>query len=258
MVKKENHNWIYNLAPALIVLLISIIYAMLYGDFAPLTKWHVTAWMAPLRFARFTFVLCLPLFVMPVIYRFFVQRMTDSLIRVDQKERYTIDHFKHWFFRPLQGIGIGLVFGTKLIAVLQLISGPADGNSLLISEGIFQFGRLLTVTAITVVVSLLLSTLWTFDDVGLRYFNKKDQELKMIGKYVGTTLPFIFGMYGILSLLASYPIGEASLLVFKIAVVLYPPLAVFTIIHAYLVKKRIGLFLDYDLKKGGVYSNNTQ
>lgn len=258
MVKKEIHNWIYNLAPALIVLLISIIYAMLYGDFAPLTKWHVTAWMAPLRFARFAFVLCVPLVALPIIYRFVVRKTADSLIRINHKEKHTIDPFKHWFFRPLQGIGIGLVFGTKLIAVLQLISGPADGNSLLISEGVFQFGRLLTVTAITVVVSLLLSTLWTFDDVGIRYFNKKDQELKMIGKYVGTIVPFVFGMYGILSLLASYPMGEASLLVFKIAVVLYPPLAVFTIIHAYFVKKRIELFLDYNLKKGGVCSNDTR
>ncbi len=258
MVKKEIHNWIYNLAPALIVLLISIIYAMLYGDFAPLTKWHVTAWMAPLRFARFTFVLCIPLVALPTIYRFVVRKMTNSLIRVNQKEKHTIAPFKHWFFRPLQGIGIGLVFGTKLIAVLQLISGPADGNSLLISEGTFQFGRLLAVTVITIVVSLLLSTLWTFDDVGIRYFNKKDQELKMIGKYVGTIVPFIFGMYGILSLLASYPIGEASLLVCKIAVVLYPPLAVFTIFHAYFVNKRIRLFLDYDLKKGGVYADDTQ
>ena len=96
-----------------------------------------------------------------------------------------------------------------MIAVLQLISAPADGSTLLISEDLFQFGRLITVTLITIVVSLLLSMLWTFDDVGgIRYFNKDNQELKMIGKYAGTVLPFIFGMYGIFNLLANYPTGE--------------------------------------------------
>jgi len=257
VIKKDIQNWVYNLVPALIVLLFSVIYAILYGDFAPLTKWHVTAWMVPFRFARFTFVLCMPLVVLPIIYRFIVRTTVNSLIRIDQKIKLTIDPYKHWFFRPLQGIGIGLVFGTKLIAILQLISGPVAGNSLLVSESIFQIGRLLAVTTIAVVVSLLLSTLWTFDDVGIRYFNKKDQELKMIGKYVGTIVPFIFGMYGILSLLASYSAGESSLLVFKIAVVLYPPLSVFTICHAYFVKKKIGLFLDNNLRKGGVYLDDT-
>ncbi len=254
MTKRQAFNWLKDFAPALIVLFISIIYAMLYGDFAPLTKWHVTAWMVPFRFARFTLVLCIPLFVLPKIYRFAVRKMVKSLVRTDKKEEQKIDLFKHWFFRPMQGIGIGLIFSTKLIEFLQLISGPTDVNSLLISQGQLQFGRLITVTFIAIIVSLLLSTLWTFDDVGMRYFNKKDQELKMIGKYVGTVLPFIFGMYGIFNLLASYPIGEAFLLVIKIAVVLYPPLAVFTIIHAYFVRNRTTLFLDYHLTKGGIYT----
>ena len=80
----------------------------------------------------------------------------------------------------------------------------------------------------------------------------------MIGKYAGTVFPFIFGMYGILNLLANYPTGEAFLLILKIAVVLYPPLAVFTIIHAYFVRKRTGLFLDYNLKKGKVYFDDME
>jgi hypothetical protein len=257
VVNKQVLNWSKDLAPAVLVLLVSIIYAILYGDFAPLTKWHVAAWMAPLRFARFTFLLCIPLFVLPKIYRFAVRKMADTLIRINRRQRHaTVDPFKHWLFRPMQGIGIGLVFGTKLIAVLQLISGPADGSTLLMSESIFQFGRFLTVMAITIVVSLLLSTLWTFDDMGIRYYNKNNQELKMMGKYAGTVVPFVFGMYGIFSLLSSYPIGETSLLVFKIAVVLYPPLAVFTIVHAYFVDKKMKLFLDHNLKKGGVYLDN--
>jgi len=241
-----------DLQPAIIVLIFSIIYAILHGDFAPLAKWHITAWMVPLRFARFTFFLCIPLFVLPKVYRFVVRKMTGSLIRIDQREEQKIDPFKHWIFRPIQGIGIGLIFGTKLIAVLQLISGPADASTLLISEGYFQFGRLLTVTLISIMVSILLSILWTFDDMGIRYFNKKDKELKMIGKYIGTVLPFVFGMYGIINLLANYSASQAFLLVFEIAIVLYPPLAVFTIAHAYFVRKRVDLYNNSNLKTGRI------
>jgi len=39
--------------------------------------------------------------------------------------------------------------------------------------------------------------------------NRKDQELKMIGKYVGTLMPILFGLYGIFSLLDDYPARQA-------------------------------------------------
>ena len=53
-------------------------------------------------------------------------------------------------------------------------------------QGQFQLGRFMVVTGITILVSLLLSTLWTLDDMGIRYFNRKDYEIKMVGKYMGT------------------------------------------------------------------------
>ena len=246
-------NWLKDLAPALIILLSSTLFAIFNKDFAPLTKWHADAWMVPLRFVRFTVILCLPLFILPKVYCIIVNKVTDSLIKLDQKEEMNISPFKHWFFRPMQGIGIGLVFSLKLIAVLQLISGPSDASSILISEGNFQIGRILTVTLITILVSIVLSTLWTFDDIGIRYFNKKDHELKMIGKYVGTLIPFIFGIYGIYSLLVNYPAGEAFFLVFKIAIILYSPISVFAILHTYFIRNRADLFLNNNIKKGGVH-----
>ena len=133
------------------------------------------------------------------------------------------------------------------------MAGPTVGSSLLIPEGHFQIGRLLLITLITVFVSLLLSTIWTLDDMGIRYFNRKDQELKMIGKYVGTVMPVIFGFYGIVNLLANYSTAEAFLFAFKIAVVLYPPLAVFAVLHTYFIRSRDGLFSKSYLRKG-VYS----
>lgn len=101
-------------------------------------------------------------------------------------------------------------------------------------------GRLLTITLTTVLVSLLLTILWTLDDTGIRYFNRKDQELKMIGKYAGTVMPVILGFYGIVTLLGNYSTAEAFLFIFKIAVVLYPPLAVFAVLHTYFIRSRAG------------------
>jgi hypothetical protein len=217
----------------------------------PFTSW-LAACQAPLRFLRFTSLLCIPLLALPKIYGFITEKRSATLLQVEPRRRFQVEPVKHWLFRPFQGIGIGLLFGTKLLGILQLVAGPAVGSSLLIPEGHFQFGRLLLITLITVFVSLLLSTIWTLDDTGIRYFNRKDQELKMIGKYVGTVMPVIFGFYGIINLLGNYSASEALLFVFKIAIVLYPPLAVFAVLHTYFIRSKIALFSKSYLRKGSI------
>lgn len=244
-------NWSKDMAPALAILLMTVAFSVFFGDSASLTTWQALC-KAPLRFLRFSLSLAIPLFVLPKIYRFIVQRRTSSLLRVDQKKGFTIKPVKHWILRPFQGIGIGFLFGTKLLAVLQLIAGPGANTSLLIPEGHFEAGRFFIITIITIIVSLILGTLWTLDDTGVRYFNRRDEELKMIGKYAGTLVPVIFGFYGIANLLANYPMAEAILFIGKIAATLYPPLAVFAVLHTYFVRKRLSVFLKSDLKKGHI------
>jgi hypothetical protein len=241
-----------DMTPALAVLFGTVMFSFFHDDFAPLTSWQAAA-KVPLRFFRFAFVLCIPLYALPKVYGVIIRKKAVALLRVEQEEGLTIRPAKHWIFRPFQGIGIGLLFGTKLLAILQIIAGPTAGTSLLIPEGHFQLGRLLIITTITIFVSLLLSTLWTLDDLGIRYFNRKDQELKMIGKYAGTVMPVIFGFYGILNLLANYPTAEALLFVCKIAVVLYPPLAIFAILHTYFLRSKRDLFSKSDLERGGIW-----
>ena len=253
LATKEVFNRSKDMAPALAVLLATIGFSLFYADAAVSTTWQ-TAGKALLRFLRFAIVLCLPLYALPKIYGFIVRKKVSALLQIEEEGELTIRPARHWIFRPFQGIGVGLLFGTKLLTILQLIAGPAVGTSLLIPEGHFQFARLLTITLITVLVSVLLSTLWTLDDLGVRYFNRKDQELKMIGKYAGTLMPVIFGFYGILNLLANYPTAEALLFVCKIAVVLYPPLAIFAVLHTYFVRSRRELFLKNGLERGGVWS----
>ena len=144
--------------------------------------------------------------------------MKGALLRVDDKREVQIHPFTLWIARPFQGIGIGLFFISKLLTALTIMVGPINEPSLLFSLGQFQVGRFLSIMVIAIIVSILLSSIWTFDDMGIRYFNRKDQEIKKIGKYVGTLMPVIFGFYGILNLLANYPGIQVLAYLFKITV----------------------------------------
>ena len=96
----------------------------------------------------------------------------------------------------------------------------------------------MVVTGITVLISLFLSTIWTLDDMGIRYFNRKNHEIKMIGKYAGTLMPILFGFYGVFSLFNQFQKMQALLYLFQVTVILYPSFMVFTVFHAHFIQKR--------------------
>ncbi len=206
------------------------------------------------RFFRFTLFLCLPLYGLLPVYGFLVGKISGRLLQMERMEDLRIHPVKHWIFRPFQGIGIGLLFETKLLTALQIVTGVASKPFLLFSRGQFQPGRLLVITGITVMISLLLSMLWTLDDVGIRYHNRKNQEVKMIGKYAGTLMPIIFGFYGIFSLIEDFPTEQVFIYLFKTVIILYPPFTVFAVFHTYFLKNRAEYFSKkISLKKGGIW-----
>jgi hypothetical protein len=253
MESSLRHNWSRDMAPAILILLLTAIYATLTADLSLPKSW-VPLVKVSLRFLRFTLFLCFPLYALPAIYSHVVERRKKALLHVEQWQDLSIYPLKHWLFRPFQGIGIGFLFSTKLITILQVISGPTVTASLLIPQGRFELGRLVLTSVITIVISMLLSVLWTLDDLGIRYFNRRDHELKMIGKYVGTLMPVIFGFYGVLSLLVNYGAMQALIYVAEIVSVLYPPLAIFAVIHAYFIRGRMAKFSKHTLlRKGGVW-----
>lgn len=241
------------ISPALAVLLFSILFSYFFES-STLIKGVGVLLRALNRFIRFALPLCLPLYVLLPIYRFVVARMSEKFLRTENKRELCIRPIKHWIFRPLQGIGIGLLFETKLLAALQILAGVTAQPILFSSRGQIQLERLLVVTGITVVISLLLSTLWTLDDMGIRYANRKDQELKMIGKYVGTLMPVLFGLYGIFSLLDDYPARQAFVFLFRIVMILYPPFAVFAVMHFRFLRSREEQFSERtSLRTGGIW-----
>jgi len=176
---------------------------------------------------------------------------------MEEKHHWTIQPTKHWGFRPFQGIGIGLLFGTKLLALLQITTIAATDSSVYFFRSQFQLNKLIIILVIMFLVSLVLSILWTLDDMGLRYYNNKDQEIKMIGKYLGTLMPLIFGAYGIINLFANFPKWQALIYLFRIIIVLYPPFTFFTILHHHYIQMKIHpLAISNSIQKGRIYKES--
>jgi hypothetical protein len=257
MLSKNFHRWSKETGPAFLILIFTIIASIFWGEFTFL-KGCDAIYHALVRFFRITLFLCLPLYLLLPVYSklgFVFRKKRGILIQIEQKQDLKIHSIEHWVFRPFQGIGIGLLFGVKLLSVLQIVTGSTDIAGLLLPRGQFQLGRLLIVTGITILVSLVLSILWTMDDLGIRYFNRKDYEIKMVGKYVGTLMPVVFGLYGVLRLFGEFSKTQALVYLFQMIVILYPSFMVFSIFHGHFLQKK-GRDLSKGLlnKKGGFHS----
>jgi len=238
---KKSHRWSEEIAPAILILILTIFLSVFLGDFTFL-KGSEAIYKGLFRFFRITLLLCFPFYLLLPIFGGLgkvAQGKDSALLQMEEKQDLKIHPVKHWLLRPLQGIGIGLLFGAKLLSVLQVVTGATASASLLIPKGQFQIGRFMVVAGITVLISLLLSTIWTLDDMGIRYFNRKNHELRMIGKYMGTVMPVLFGFYGILSLFGEFSRTETLVYLFQIVVILYPPFAIFSVLHAHFVRRNI-------------------
>jgi hypothetical protein len=253
ITKRDIYHLSKEISPALAVLFFSIIF-FIYADKLPLIQGWEAIFRPLFRFFRLTLLLCLPLYVLSSIYRFVVDKIKGKLLQTERNQELHINPIKHWIFRPFQGIGIGLLFETKLLTALQVITGVTTKPFFLFPRSQFLPGRLLVISGITVVISLFLSILWTLDDVGIRYVNRKDQEIRMIGKYVGTLMPILFGFYGIFSLSADFPMLQVFIYLFKTVIILYPPFTFFTVFHTrFLINKAEYFSSKALLGKGGVW-----
>jgi len=254
------HRWSKEIGHAVAVLILTISLSVFLGNFT-FIKGSEAIYKGLFRFFRITLLLCFPLYLLFPIFQGLgrvVQKENEAFFQVKEKQDLQIHPVKHWLLRPFQGIGIGLLFGMKLLSVLQVMTGEAATASLLIPTVQFQFGRFLIVSGITIFVSLLLSTLWTLDDMGIRYFNRKNHEIRMIGKYAGTLMPILFGFYGTFSLFSQFQRMEALVYLFQVAVILYPPFVVFSVFHTHFLQKRGEALLHRLLSKRGNFTDEDE
>jgi len=199
--KKSPTDNIREMGPALAILLATLVISTFITEFT-FTFGLNAVWKTLFRFLRLSVVLTVPLFLVPgscATIQGFFNRGNRQLVRVQEDRDTAIHPLKNWVIRPFQGIGLGPLLATKLLTFLQLYSGTAITVETILPPGQFHLGRFLSATAITIIVSLLLSFLWALDDLGVRFYNRKTGEVRMIGKYIGLLLPMFLGFGGFLA-----------------------------------------------------------
>ena len=243
--KESLRENVKELGPAIAILLATLIISTLVTEFT--FNFGATAlWKTLFRFLRLSFLLTLPIFLLPGIcsaVEGIFNRGNRYLIQVQEQHDTGIHPLKNWVVRPFQGIGFSMLLATKLLAFLEIYTGSKITLDTVLPQGKFDPGRFVGSITIGIVVSLLLSSLWTLDDLGVRHYNKKTREVRMIGRYVGLLLPTFFGFYGIIGLFGNNNLILAAKYVAQMVVILYPPFVVFNVLHSRFLKRREDVFL---------------
>ena len=243
--RKSLKKNIKEMGPALVILLVTLVISTFITEFT--FNFGLKAlWKTLFRFLRLSLLLTLPMFLLPGIcsgIEGFFNRGKRHLVQTQEDRDTAIHPLKNWIIRPFQGIGLAMLLATKLLTLLEIYRGSRITVETILPQGEFNLGRFFSAIAIGVVISVLLSLLWALDDLGVRHYNKKSGEIRMIGKYVGLLLPIFFGFYGIISLFQN----NAQLLVAKyvaqMVVVLYPPFVVFSVLHSRYLSSREDILL---------------
>ncbi|MGB9700084.1 MAG: hypothetical protein ACPL5I_11940 [Thermodesulfobacteriota bacterium] len=256
--KKNLKENIKELSPALAILLITLFISTFITEFT-FTFGFTAVWKTFFRFIRLSLVLIIPLFILPQICSWaqgIFNRGNTRLARIQEDRDTAIHPMKNWIIRPFQGIGLSMLLATKLLTFLQLYEKTQITVETILPPGQFNLGRFLLATAIAIIVSILLSFLWTLDDLGVRYYNKKTGEVRMIGKYVGIILPIFFGFYGILSIFDEYERYLAFIYIMQMVIVLYPPFVVFNVLHnRYLQHREEGILEKLKADQGFILAD---
>jgi hypothetical protein len=239
---KEN---IEEMGPALVILLATLIISTFMTEFT--FNFGLKAlWKTLFRFLRLSLLLTLPMLLLPgicsIVQELF-NRRKRHLIQAQEDRDTAIHPLKNWVIRPFQGIGLAMLLASKLLSLLEIYTGSRVTVQAVLPPGEFNLGRFFSSIAIGVVVSLLLSFLWTLDDLGVRHYNTKTREVRMIGKYIGLLLPIFFGFYGIISLFQNNTQLLVAKYVAQMVVILYPPFVVFNVLHSRYLKSREEVFL---------------
>jgi len=232
--KKSVKENIHAMLPAWGIVLATMVVSTLAMEFAFTSGWQAI-WKTLFRFLRLSALLAFPLFLLPGICSFlegFFNRGSRELIQMEQERDLFIRPLKNWVLRPLQGIGLSMLIAAKLLGFFEIYTGSRVSLDSVLPQGHFNPERFFGAAAVAIIVSLLLSFLWALDDLGVRYHNRKTQEVRMIGKYIGFLLPVFFGFYGIINLFEEHSRLLAAQYIAQMVVVLYPPFVVLNVLHA--------------------------
>ncbi len=235
---------IWELCPALATLLTTLIIAIFVTEFT-FTSGGKALGFILLRFFRLFLNLTLPLLLLPATCALIQQLLNWNpwqIIQVQKEGNTDLHAFQGWVLRPLQGIGLLLLMATHFIGPLRAYLGSSFTVltiATIPSPGELTLGRFINVA----VTSMLLSFVWTMDDLGIRHYNRRTGEIRMVGKYLGSLLPILTGFYGIYSFFKDQPPLVAVLMIAQRIVIFYPPMVTFNVLHTYYVNKKRAILL---------------
>jgi hypothetical protein len=231
--------------PALAVLFLNVFISGFFSEFT-VTVGMESVWKILLRFLRFSFILIIPIPLLPHVcglMQSLLNRRSLRLIQIRDERHPVRIPWQIWLIRPFQGIGLAMLIATKLIALVQLSTNEAINSSIVLPPTQFHWGRFLSATAVAVTASLLLLFLWSLDDLGIRRHNRKTGEIRIIGRYLSALLPILFGFYGMFSLFESHDRLLALRYIAQMILALYPPFLVLAVVHKFYTEKREVLIL---------------
>jgi hypothetical protein len=227
-----------DLAPVWLVLAVSLAGRAL-GEPLALVLGAQEPWLALWRFVRLCLVVALPALALPwlcSLLGWWLNRGSGRLLAVPALPEARTSRLVLWLLRPGQGLGLLLLAASKVLALLQLYTGAGLHVVDLPSAGQHISRLRLTVWGAGVAISLVLSALWTLDDLHLRLYDAKSGEIRRLGRYLGVVLPVLFGFYGIYQVFAENAHLPALRMTARMILVLYPAFVVLSVLHSHLLR----------------------
>ena len=213
-------------SPALFILILTVIISLMAGSSQGLFLSRTIRGIL-VRFVLVTVIFIMPVLILPKLLLLLVNMAKDEgpfgqFVRVALSSHQELNRLDMWFFRPLQGIGLSMIFAERLEYLLEFLP---------IRLVLFFMGSAL--------VSLFLSVVWALDDLGIKIYNRRSGEVRMAGRSIGVILPLIAAAVGISSLFHLNSPLDALIDLLRIIIVLYPSYVFFIIFHQEFIKKRI-------------------
>lgn len=217
---------IIQLSPALFILILTLIISLAIGHTEGLFLTRSIRGIL-VRFVLVTLIFIAPVLIMPRLLVLVVTMAKNEgpfgrFVRAPLYSYQELSKAEAWIIRPLQGFGLSLIFAERLENILMFL--PA---------------RLVLFFIGSALVSLFLSVVWALDDLGVKIYARRTEEVYKAGRSIGTVLPLIGGAIGISSLFHLSTPQDALAELLGIVMVLYPSYVFFVIFHQEFLKKRI-------------------
>jgi hypothetical protein len=245
------------LLPAFIVFGLTIIISLMTGNPEDLFLAHSTSSVLA-KFMLATPVLMIPIVILPRVLTYAGKIRNDQLFGLLVRSKGAPHHeftiSNDLLLRPFQGIALSLIFAARFIDFLEFSTGISY-TGILIRSTVFAF------LMVNPLISLFLSFVWTFDDLGVKVYNKRTDELRMLGRSIGVALPLITGVVGVFTLFHRTYFLDSLVDLVGTLMVLYPSYLLFVIFHHEFVRRRFTDFsqrLQFDKLETKVTHFNAQ